>query len=269
MIDAGIEEYVAENALVKVAEPHVLSHAAEPSPVIGHGAAAMRDDEFDLRKIGEHVRHHEMHESGGVRPEIVGTRRVHRRMTGAADMDHRRHVELAHRLVERIPVAVAKRPVLPVAARRVRVQVAADEAHLFDAAPKFGDAAFDRCLGALRQLTDRHEILRKHVADTPDEIVAMFGPGLRCRGVADMMPHPAGTRREDGHVGAPFLLDLQLVAGDAFPDLVIGHRHRCLFADVIGVGGDSFLLRVAPGADAGRRGCVVTVAVDDHDRGSG
>ena len=109
-------------------------------------------------------------------------------------MDHGRHIQLAHCLIERVPVSVAKRQVPPVAARGVGVQVAADEPHLLDTAAKFGDAGFDRGLRALRKLADRHEIPREQVADTPDQVVAMFGPGLRCAGIADMVPHPAGAR---------------------------------------------------------------------------
>ena len=47
-------------------------------------------------------------------------------------MDHRRHVECHQLLVERIPVAIGQRRRGPVAARRVGVQVAADEAELVD-----------------------------------------------------------------------------------------------------------------------------------------
>ena len=179
-------------------------------------------------------------------------------------MDHRRHIQIAHGFIQRVPVFVAERQVLPVTAGRVGVQVAADEAHLLDAAAKLGDACPDRGLRALRQLADWHEVCREQVADTPDQVVAMLGPGLRGAGVADMMAHPAGARREDGDVRAAFLLDTKLVGLDALANLVVADRHHALAADVVGVCGDGLFLRVAPGGDARRGGGVMAVAINDH-----
>ena len=269
MIDTGIEEDIAKNPLIQVAKPHILRHAPEPAPVIGHRPAPMRDDEFDLRKIGEDIGHHEMHESGGVSAEIERAGGVHCRMAGPADMNHRRHIQIAHGLVERIPVFVAKRQILPVAARRVRVQVAADEAHFLYTAAQFGDACLDRCLRALWQLANRHEILWKDVADTADQVVAMFGPCLGGAGVADMVTHPAGARREHGDIGAALLLDTKLVGLDAFTDLVITDHHHAFAADMGRIGGNRILLCVAPGGNAWRRGGVMTVAINDHGGVSG
>ena len=96
-----------------------------------------------------------MHKGCRIRAKIERACRMHRRMTGTADMDHCRHIQLAHHLIERIPVTIAKGFVLPIAARRVGVQIAANELHFTDTAPQLGNAGFDRRLRALRQLAAR------------------------------------------------------------------------------------------------------------------
>ena len=55
-------------------------------------------------------------------------------------MDHRRHVELDHLLVERIPPAIGQRRSRPVAAGRIGIEIAADEAVRLDAALELADA---------------------------------------------------------------------------------------------------------------------------------
>jgi hypothetical protein len=62
-------------------------------------------------------------------------------------VDHRRHVELDHLLVERIPEAVGERRRRPVSARRVGIQIAADESELVDAALQLLDAIGERSAG--------------------------------------------------------------------------------------------------------------------------
>ena len=104
-----------------------------------------------------------LHEGGGVAVDVVRAGGVEVRVARGADVDHRRHVELDHLLVERIPVLVGQRRILPVAARRIGVQVAADEAELLDAALELGDAVGRRHAGVLRQLAHADEVLRKSV----------------------------------------------------------------------------------------------------------
>ena len=82
-----------------------------------------------------------------------------RRIAAAGDVDHRRHVELDHLLVERIPPLVGQRRRVEVAARRIGIEVAADEAHLH-AALELGDRILRRHALRLRQLADADEILR-------------------------------------------------------------------------------------------------------------
>jgi len=59
-----------------------------------------------------------------------------------------------------------------VPARRVRVQIAADEAELGDAAFELVDGFRDRDAGRLRQLAGADEVLGIEVDDPPDQVVA-------------------------------------------------------------------------------------------------
>jgi len=76
-------------------------------------------------------------------------------------MDHRRHVELDEFLIEIEPPRVGERRVGPIAAARVRIEIAADEAEFFDATDELGDRVGRRAAGRLRQLTDRREVVGK------------------------------------------------------------------------------------------------------------
>ena len=80
-----------------------------------------------------------------------------------------------------------------------------------------------------------------------------------------MMSHPAGTRREYGHVGATFLLHAKLVGLDTLADLIIGDSQNALVADMVRIGGDGGFLGIAPVAYAGGSGGVMAVAINDHD----
>jgi hypothetical protein len=72
------------------------------------------------------------------------------RIAAARDVDHRRHVELDHRLVERIPPLVGERRRVEVAAGRIGIEVAADEqiakqASLVDCSRTFLSLQFMLC----------------------------------------------------------------------------------------------------------------------------
>ncbi len=187
-----------------------------------------------------------------------------RRIAAAGDVDHRRHVELDHLLVERIPPLVGHRRRVEIAAGRIGVQVAADEAHL-DAALQLGGGVLRRHAGRLRELADADEVLRIERDDAVDQVVADLGPLLADRLVADVMAHARGARREDRQVGVALALQFELVLLDAFLDLVVAHlqagarRHRRL---VLGVGSRGLIL--AETMQVLRLGGVVAVAVDDH-----
>src|SRR5450759_5704134 len=55
VIDAGVEEDLLQHVLLQQRLLQLLRQAAEPPPVIGHRAAAMRDQEFQGREILETV----------------------------------------------------------------------------------------------------------------------------------------------------------------------------------------------------------------------
>ena len=88
------------------------------------------------RRVGEvreEVALDELHERRRVGVDVVRAGGVEVRVADCRDVDHRRHVELDHLFVDRIPVAVGQRRASPAAAARIGVEVAADEAELVDA----------------------------------------------------------------------------------------------------------------------------------------
>ena len=184
-----------------------------------------------------------------------------RRIARGADVDHRRDVMLHHLFVDRIPVAVGQRWVLPVAAGRIGVQVDADEPVLVDAPVDLGKAVLRRYARALRQHRDADEIFRKQRADAVDQLVAGARPGFAGRRIAEMVAHPGGARGEDRQVGAALTLHLELAALDRLADLVVGHRRarRRRLAGRVRLD-----LLLAPALVLTGRGGVVAVAVDNH-----
>ena len=178
-------------------------------------------------------------------------------------MDHRGNVELHHLLVERIPPAVGERRLLPIAPRRVRIEIAADKAELLHAALELRDAVRRRHARALRKLAHADEVLGIERAGAVDQLVAVLGP-VAARGfVADVMAHPHRTRREDGEVGAALALLLELRALEARADLVVADSERSLGRRVLGIL-QRRDLALAPFLQLLRGGGVVAVAVDDH-----
>src|SRR5262249_31734155 len=134
---------------------------------------------------------------------------------------------------------------------------------LIDAAVDLGEAVARRDAGALRQHRHPDKVPWKHRADPVDQLVAGARPGLAGRCVAEMVTHAGGARREDCQVGAALLLHLELAALDGLADLVIGDRRarRRRLA-----GGMRLDLLCAPSLVLSRRGGVVAVAIDDHQR---
>ena len=120
----------------------------------------MRNHETQRREIAEQVALDELHERRGVGVDVVRAGGVEVGIAGRRHVNHRRHVELDHLLVERIPVAVGERRRRPMAARRVGIQVAADEAELVHAALELADRMRDRHARRLRQLADADEVRR-------------------------------------------------------------------------------------------------------------
>ena len=194
------------------------------APVVRRGAAAVRDDELERREILEEVRQQELHEGRRVGVDVVRAGGVEARVARRAHVHHRRHVELDDLLVERIPPAVGERRLLPVAARRIGVQVAADEPQLVDAALELGDAVLGRHARRLGQLADADEVVGVERAHAADQVVAHARPFEARRRVADVVRHHARARREDRDVGAALALHLELRAFEARADLVVADR---------------------------------------------
>ena len=178
-------------------------------------------------EVGEQVRGQQLHERRRVGAEVVRPGRVEVGVAGGAHVDHRRDVELAERLVQRVPVAVGQRRPVPVAARGVGVEVGAHEPHLLDAAPELVNRRLDRGARGLGKLAHRGEVVRVQVAHPPDQLVAVLGPEPAGVDVADVVAHPRRPRREQGEVGAPLALEPQLGALEAGPDLVVADGRRC------------------------------------------
>ncbi len=94
VIHAGIEEHVVANQVGQQRALHVLGQATVAPPVIRHRPAAVRNDHPQPGEIREQIGLQELHEGGGVRVQVVRTRRMEIRIAGGADVHHRRHVEL-------------------------------------------------------------------------------------------------------------------------------------------------------------------------------
>ena len=221
VVHARVEEDIVADHVGEQRALHVLREAAIPAPVIRHAAAAVRDDHAQGREVLEEIGLDELHERRRVGIDVVRAGRVEVRIARRADVHHGRHVELDHLLVEGIPVLVGQRRRAPVAARRIGIQVAADEPELVDAPRQLPDAVGQRIGRCLRQLAHADEVLRVQVADAVDQIVAVLGPVQARRRVPDVMRHRRRARREDRDVAPPLALELQLRALEALADLVV------------------------------------------------
>ena len=117
MIDTRVERDIVHHQLGQLGPAHIQVHAAIAAPVVRNRAAAMRNDEPQRWEIFEEPRLlKELHKSGGVGVQIVRARLVEGWIARGTDMHHRRHVELHHLFVQRVPVAVGEWWLLPVAA---------------------------------------------------------------------------------------------------------------------------------------------------------
>src|SRR5437899_11055934 len=137
MCDAGIEVELGLNHLIVWRRRGILCQTTIPPPMIGYGAATVRDDEADRGEIPEEIGCDELHECGGIRVNVVGAGSMEIGITGGADVNHCWHVELDHFLVERIPMLVGQRWGIPIASRWIRIQIAANKTQLLDASFTF------------------------------------------------------------------------------------------------------------------------------------
>ena len=224
----------------------------------------MGNDDFQLREVLEHVGHHQLLETGGIGAEVMRAGGVEAAIAGRANVNHRRDIVLDHLLVDRVEGTVCQRRTVPVAAARVRIQVDADEAHLLDGANDLRHRLGRIDARRLRQLRHRHEVVREQIADAADQVVLVLAPELAGVFISDMVTHPAGTWRENGEVGAAFLLQAQLVVHDALANLIIADDDLALFTDERRVFGDGRHLFLAIHPYLRRRGGVMAMTIDNH-----
>ena len=189
MIDTSIEKNVSADKFPQRRPIQVLGKTAITSPVVRDGAAAMRDNKSQSRKILEQIGREELHKGCRVGVNVMRTGCMEVRIARRADMNHRRHIQLHHLFIERVPVAVGERWGSPVAAGRIRIQIAPNKAQLLHAALEFSDAVAGWDSRRLRQLANADEIFRIQRADAMDQIVAVRGPVQAGGGVADVVGH--------------------------------------------------------------------------------
>lgn len=194
MVYAGVEEDVLQQVLRQRRAVHALREPAVTAPVVGNGSPAVRQDEPQRGEIPEQVTAQQLHEDRGVPVEVMRARRVEVRVARRRDVDHRRNVQLGHRLIQRVPRAVRQGDPAPVPARRVRIEVAADEAEFLNAAPEFRNAVRGRRPRRLRQLADAGEVAREQLADAMDQVVAYPGPLFIRAGRREMVSHARRAR---------------------------------------------------------------------------
>src|SRR5229473_4787392 len=226
MVYASVEKQVAEQQFRERRPLQVLGEAAIAAPMIGNGSATVRNDETQIREVLEQVGSQELHERRGVGVEIVRAGGVEVRIVRGADVDHGGHIELAELFVERVPPAIGQRGVGPMSAGGIGIEVAADEAQRFHAALELGDAIRRRHPGGLRQLANPDEIFGIERAAAVDQIVADLRPREADGGIADVVAHAGGTRREDGEIGAALALEFELQL-QALANLLVADVQAC------------------------------------------
>ncbi len=178
-------------------------------------------------------------------------------------MHHGRHVELHHFFVQRIPMPIGQRRRCPMAPGRIRIQIAADESQILDAALEFRGAVDRRGRRRLRQLTDPDEVVRIQGNDAMDQVIAALRPAAAGRLIADVVRHGGRARRKDRQVGAAGPLQFQLGILQAVANLIVADLGLREQRDVDAAFQRRDLL-VAKLLQRAGRGGVVAMAVDDH-----
>ena len=219
------------------------------------------------RSVGKSLnrsRGQELHERGGVGIDVVRAGGVEIRIAGGADVHHRRHVQLDHLFVQRIPVPVGERRRVPVPAGGVGIEVAADEAQFLHAALELRGAVGRRHARRLRQLADADEVLGIQPADAMDQIVAdaatSRGSWSRCRCDAPWRRRAArkwsGPCRARAAVSVARLSRLSRI----WSSLILRASASAAAPELF----SAAIWRIAKLLQLGGRGGVVTVTVDDH-----
>ena len=143
-------------------------------------------------------------------------------------MNHRRHVEFDHLLIQRIPPVVGQRRIATSSRRtgsglRLQPTNPSSLTQRSSSAMQLAGAT----PGRLRQLADRRRSFwGTDVHDAVDQVIAQLASIAGWSPRADMVRHARGTRREDGDVGAALPLQPKLRTLNAGADLVIADAGR-------------------------------------------
>src|SRR5882757_7855159 len=106
MVHAGVEEDVVEESLSRRRLLQLLGEAAKSAPMVGHRAAAVRNNEAQLRKAAEDVTRQALHEGSGIGIQVMCAGGVKAGIAAGADMHHGWDVVLDHPLIDRKPVRI-------------------------------------------------------------------------------------------------------------------------------------------------------------------
>ena len=131
--------------------------------MVGHRAAAVRNQEAQGGEVAEQIALQQLHESGGVGVQIMRAGGVEAVVAAGGNVNHGGDVVFHHFFVNRIPIFIGQRRRSPMAAGRIGVEVDADVAVFVDTAFQLGNAGFDGYARALRQHRHRHEMLGKQL----------------------------------------------------------------------------------------------------------
>ena len=227
VIDTGVKVNIVQQQILQKGTLHVLSDTAITAPVVRHSPAAVRDNEFESGEIFEQVAGQELHEGRGVAIYIVRTRGMEGGIAGAGDMNHRGYFELDHFFIDGVPPAIGERGFLPVAARRIWIQIATYEAEILDATLQFRQAVRGRHTRRLRKLTDSDEVFRVQIHNAMNHVVADARPGQAQVRVSDVMAHRRRAGRKNCEVGAALSLKFQLCRFQALADLIVADVWLC------------------------------------------
>src|SRR3569833_1390472 len=127
VIHARVHEHVLQQQLLERWPLQILRQAAIAAPMKRYGAATVWDDEAQGREVLEQVGGQKLHERSRISVDVVSAGGMEVRVAGGAHVHHCGHVELNHLFVQRVPVPIGERRRVPMSARRIGIQIAANE----------------------------------------------------------------------------------------------------------------------------------------------
>ena len=156
-----------------------------------------------------------------------------RRGAAAGRVDERRDTELAQRLVDRIPVAIAERGQRrTLTLHRVGVEQHADAPELLDRAPHLPGPVARLGRRALGQPRHPGEAIGEELAAASNQVVGLLGEPLNDPGRLLAVHHLVRPRRDELQVDAGAVEVLQVgnaersdLLGDRGPELIVGDPH--------------------------------------------